>query len=294
MTKALCIAVGSVLVCFGLSGCGEITEPTEVDGPSFGLAKGREGVTICHKGETITVGGPALRAHVAHGDREGSCDAICSAPGLVSWWPGEGVTDDIANGNHGSLQNGAGFAPGKIGQAFSFDGADDQFTAPTMGLPTGSADRTLMFWTRSPHMDRGNRMLAGWGSGGTGTMSAILLGQMNAPTRIPFFWGWAEDVLALSPLSDDTWYHLAVTVESGGFVRFYIDGIEDASGSRNLNTGTGTTFYMANRSVSDFIYGFEGLIDEVQVYGRALLQSEIEAIVNAGNAGGCEGVNIVN
>jgi hypothetical protein len=44
--------------------------------------------------------------------------------GMVSWWPGDGDADDIVGGNNGTLQNGATFAPGKVGQAFSFDGAN--------------------------------------------------------------------------------------------------------------------------------------------------------------------------
>ena len=51
----------------------------------------------------------------------------CVAPpsGLVSWWPGDGSASDIQDGNDGTLKNGATFAPGKVGQAFSFDGVDD-------------------------------------------------------------------------------------------------------------------------------------------------------------------------
>jgi hypothetical protein len=45
--------------------------------------------------------------------------------GLVSWWPGEGHADDIQGANHGTLQNDATFAPGKVGHAFSLDGSDD-------------------------------------------------------------------------------------------------------------------------------------------------------------------------
>ena len=42
--------------------------------------------------------------------------------GMVSWWPGEGNANDIANSNSGTLVNGAAFAPGVVNQAFSFDG----------------------------------------------------------------------------------------------------------------------------------------------------------------------------
>src|SRR5262245_17379609 len=43
-------------------------------------------------------------------------------PGLVSWWPAEGNAVDAAGGNSGVLLNGATFAAGRFGQAFSFNG----------------------------------------------------------------------------------------------------------------------------------------------------------------------------
>jgi hypothetical protein len=56
------------------------------------------------------------------------CDPIPA--GLVSWWSGDGTANDIQNLNNGTLQNGATFASGKVGQAFSFDGVDDNVVVP--------------------------------------------------------------------------------------------------------------------------------------------------------------------
>ena len=51
----------------------------------------------------------------------------CTTPPtrLVSWWSGDGHADDIYGPNHGVPQNGALFAAGKVGDAFTFDGIDD-------------------------------------------------------------------------------------------------------------------------------------------------------------------------
>src|ERR1039458_325404 len=50
----------------------------------------------------------------------------CASPpsGLVSWWRGEGDCLDQVGGNNGTLQSGASFGIGLVGQAFSFDGAN--------------------------------------------------------------------------------------------------------------------------------------------------------------------------
>ena len=41
-------------------------------GPS-GKQYGKTKVTLCHKGKTITVGAPAAKAHLRHGDKLGRC-----------------------------------------------------------------------------------------------------------------------------------------------------------------------------------------------------------------------------
>ena len=37
---------------------------------------------------------------------------------------------DYANSNNGTMQNGVTTVPGKVGNAFSFDGVDDEITVP--------------------------------------------------------------------------------------------------------------------------------------------------------------------
>ncbi|MDQ2655750.1 MAG: hypothetical protein M3Z20_22200 [Chloroflexota bacterium] len=45
-------------------------------GKGKGKGRGKEKVTICHKGQTITVARPAVDAHLAHGDTEGACAPV--------------------------------------------------------------------------------------------------------------------------------------------------------------------------------------------------------------------------
>src|ERR1051326_5483155 len=51
----------------------------------------------------------------------------CVTPpsGMLGWWPGDGNANDISGqGKNGMLVNGTGFAAGEIGQAFSFNGVN--------------------------------------------------------------------------------------------------------------------------------------------------------------------------
>ena len=52
---------------------------------------------------------------------------------MLSWWPGDGDAQDIEGSNHGTLQGGAGFVPGKVGQAFHAGGATGSVTFPGDG-----------------------------------------------------------------------------------------------------------------------------------------------------------------
>ena len=70
--------------------------------------------------------------------------------GTVSWWSGDGHADDIAGSNHGTLLFGTAFAPGKVGQAFSLDGADDYVSVPDApSLNVGTGDFSLDAWIKT-------------------------------------------------------------------------------------------------------------------------------------------------
>ena len=51
-------------------------------------------------------------------------------PNMVSWWPGDGNANDIQGGNNGTLQGGATFASGEVGQAFTFPGTSNAVIVP--------------------------------------------------------------------------------------------------------------------------------------------------------------------
>ncbi|MGH3066331.1 MAG: hypothetical protein ACRDOF_08490 [Gaiellaceae bacterium] len=52
-------------------------------GGGNGQGKGRAKVTLCHKGVTIRVGFPAVKAHLRHGDTTGPCGAPAPTPGTA-------------------------------------------------------------------------------------------------------------------------------------------------------------------------------------------------------------------
>lgn len=57
----------------GKPGKGKNAAAAQYQYGSSGKQYGKTKVKLCHKGKTITVGAPAAKAHLRHGDKLGSC-----------------------------------------------------------------------------------------------------------------------------------------------------------------------------------------------------------------------------
>ena len=92
-----------------------VTVLAVVLGPTICLAQTRSRITESGD-ESKIIWSPPEPAHARAPRSPLSC--ISAPSGLVSWWPGDGNADDIADANPGTLVGSVTFAPGKVGQAF--------------------------------------------------------------------------------------------------------------------------------------------------------------------------------
>jgi hypothetical protein len=83
-------------------------------------------------------------------------------------------------------------------------------------------------------------------------------------------------------MSTNTWYHV-VAVYDGTSMKIYKNGVA-LPGSTSFSGNIGTSSYNVNigQRVGDNSYRWNGSIDEVKIYNRALSASEILADYNAG------------
>jgi hypothetical protein len=227
-----------------------------------------------------------------------SADCAFPPTGLVAWWQGEGNANDIAGANNGTLLNGSTFAPGGVGSAFSFNGISQcveiQY-APSLINPNYSVEA----WVKplAQVSDPINEsVIYGQGFGcvqlvaRTGT-SGIRIAFGFGSSHVSFHWAVSTKEVPIGQLS-----HLVGTWD-GTTLRLYLNGVLNAQSAPGASpVDSGCPFYIGgiyHSPPSDNCYYvgqfFNGLIDEVSYFNRALPAAEIEAIYNAGSAGKCLG-----
>lgn len=212
--------------------------------------------------------------------------------GLVAYYPFDGNANDFSgSGNHGTEYNGVSYAPGVNGQAASFDGIDDYVKASSDGLSTGERTVSLWFYADTISMPRpvllGYGGGDGWGSCGTSWFMTL------APDPEPYFYlsGHCHSYDLYGPYPQPpvgVWYHLAITTSTDG-TKFFVNGQEVASHSlfvnntsvingRDLAIGV-DVWYQGYAPYTDINVGwFNGMIDEVRIYNRALSEEEISLL----------------
>jgi len=223
-------------------------------------------------------------------------------PNMVSWWPGDGNPNDIWDGNPGTLVNGATFAAGEVGQAFSFNG-NNQYVLIGDPVPASlqiQNEITLDAWIYVTGYPAGNTLglIVGSQYDVNRAGATIFLdgrtnpdGQTAPPGHIHFQIGdgsfHVANANAQVPLNQ--WVHIAATRRANEDANIYYNGVLQPStsvpwsGSISYN---GAWFAIGQQK--DINRPFNGLIDEVEVLNRALTQAEVQAIVNAGSAGKCK------
>lgn len=230
---------------------------------------------------------PMLLAAAATGALHAqTCDQI--PRGAVGWWPGDGNANDLAAaGGNGTLVNGATFAPGVDGQAFSLDGINDRVDVPD--APGLRPQRfTLSAWVRLDAVAAQSCIICK--QLGAGTANSYSLWVASGVLRGGMF-GFNEAV-ASSALPTGQLLHTAVTWD-GVAIRLYVDG-------RQVATSVGPVAPMgydanpviigADDNGTNFFDGFlHGVIDEPQIYGRALSPCEIRALYRSRGHGACKG-----
>jgi len=206
--------------------------------------------------------------------------------GLVALWSGEGNANDSAGENNGTLHGGVTFAKGQVGQAFSFDGSTGFVSVPHTSLwDFGNNPFTIAFWANFNSSRRQEDFITDDNGYGLSQNKWAFWRGMQGNTLTFDVAGPRLENIGKFPFSPvpGQWYHIAMTREGSDWT-FYTNGVMLGTTSVSItvpsmnepltigNCGEGTAY-------------FDGLLDEVSIYNRALSAEEIQAVCREQNNG---------
>ena len=223
-----------------------------------------------------------LAAYVQQIDAVTIPDCANAVPGLLaaySFDEGTGTTvlDRTENLNTGTVQGTVAWTTaGKNGGALVFNGTNTRVqipASPTLN-PTGAV--TMEAWVY-PTVAQ-----AGWRAIIQKEVDAWLLHASSGGTLMPAaggtYGGAGAVTFASTSIPVNAWTHLAQTYD-GATIRLYVNGVVASSLPKTgaLETNTSPLSIGGTNAYGEF---FQGFIDDVRVYDRALTPSEITSDMN--------------
>jgi hypothetical protein len=216
--------------------------------------------------------------------------------GLIGYWEfdegsGSEAHDASGHGNDGSWQGTGPYysSASKVGScAGLFNGTDHYVKINNfVGLPTSFSALTIMAWIKT---STSSETVIGDNTPGCGySFSLSINGPYCSPgTGIPCGYNAADARYnqTYNPsitVNDNLWHYLAM-VSGNGTQTLYVDGSPVASSSYTGNIpGPLSILTLGAYTNGGCLSGsyFNGLIDDVRIYNRALSAAEVQAIYNA-------------
>jgi len=200
---------------------------------------------------------------------------------LVGYWDfdqGSGTTayDGSGYNNHGTIY-GASWTSGKVNGALNFDGLDDYVDCGNSSKLDPIQEATMEAWVNFNKLPSvAGHIMAIAGKSG---IARDLDLQTETDNRFKFYIGPGSPNVAISNTVAETnkWYHIAGTYQANDNVKIYVNGVLESTTSISLTRNTTSGGFWIGQSCIWPGRFFNGIIDEVKIYDRALSAEEILA-----------------
>ena len=196
------------------------------------------------------------------------------------------ITDSSDAANHGRLVGPKWIVDGRFGGAYRFDGRDDYIDCGDDASLQITGELTYSVWFRASSNHTGNlvsRRARGDTANDiashltlrdTGGMTAGIVGPVFAPGK------GAHYPLGV-PLSDGGWHHAAMVYRPDTSLALYIDGALAEVITDGIFPSLNPKPLPVRVGVADSKFYFNGDIDEVMIFDRALSEAELQQLYSA-------------
>ncbi len=205
--------------------------------------------------------------------------------GLVGYWPFNGnANDESGNGNHGTV-NGATMASDRFGNsemAYGFDGINDWININNSNSLNPPSQITISAWVKTMGYNSSDASMIinkGWDQG-PGHYD-LLLFSSNKKSR--FVIGSNLFVESNNNINLNQWVFITATIDNFT-MKIYVNGLLENTIFQTNNNSFGTNsdpLYIGKHDYNNAPYFFNGSIDDIAIYNRALTPQEIAAMYSS-------------
>ena len=205
---------------------------------------------------------------------------------LAAYWSfdegNSSVIEDNIESYDGVLKNGPVLACGAIGGAIELDGVNDYIEIESYDGIEGTGARTISAWVKTTDT---TGVIVSWGEpGADGQFSAMYIenGCLG-------FSAWGGQAIGQTNIADGGWHHVMAMMDASSSINdvdLYVDGIiESVNIDQDIDINTATVYHVQIGRIYEpagstlyQAYYYNGLIDEVRIYQRALAMDELQDI----------------
>ncbi len=192
--------------------------------------------------------------------------------GLVAHYPFNGNAQDSGSGGYDGTLNGAIIAGsdrhGVSGRALSFNGTDSYVSFDNFRSMVNEAAGSVSLWFKRRS---GSKMFLFCHQYPVGADDRLYLRSYGDDLLFAFM--DSPSSVEAAGLTSNTWQHVATTWENGHYA-LYVDGSLAGSGNATEIEFGDDTFYLG-RAQGGGPRVFDGLLDDVRIYDRALSSNEV-------------------
>jgi hypothetical protein len=192
--------------------------------------------------------------------------------GLASWWKFDEGTGTIAYDsggvNNGTIYGGTTWTTGHINGAFSFNGSSNYVDC---GSGASKYDNiTVSAWMKTS--TNGVLVSNRYDNGSYGTWYTLSSSNLELGDNTN---GGYKYVTFNTPTLNSAWHHIVYT-KDGTNHAIYVDGSLDQQFTSNADISKSVPLYIGKKYNKTYdIFWFNGIIDDVRIYNRALSVTEV-------------------
>ena len=190
---------------------------------------------------------------------------------------------DSSGSNNNATSNNVSFTTGYFDKALQFNGSSSNLIIPNNASLNPTTALTLEAWVKWNINPSSGANWAQIIDKNVDDQYQLQHSQTNNAFEFALRTSTGRRyILGTTAPVQGVWYHIVATYD-GSFMRIYVNGNFERSGAATGTINTSTTpVYIGSRTTSD--RNFNGVIDEVAIYSRALSASEISSRYNAGKS----------